>query len=113
MSWERTSKNRTRIRSTERGVIISNQLIRSTKYGNCTRIHSELYLCAGGANPHGQIMRRARLGQARFVVDRRGERQIVIMEIKDLLKTISTEKKVITAIRNTGEKRDRRTDTDF
>jgi hypothetical protein len=58
-------------------------------------------------------MRRARLGQARFVVDRRGERQIVIMEIKDLLKTISTEKKVITAIRNTGEKRDRRTDTDF
>ena len=44
---------------------------------------------------------------------RRGEPQIVIMEIKDLLKTISTEKKVITAIRNTGEKRDRRTDTDF
>lgn len=52
----------------------------------------------------GQIMRRARLGQARFVVDRRGEPQIVIMGIKDFLKTIAPEKKVVAAIRAAARK---------
>ena len=47
----------------------------------------------------GQIMRRARVDQARFVVDRRGEPQIVIMGIKDFLKTIAPEKHVVAAIR--------------
>lgn len=44
-------------------------------------------------------MRRARLEQARFVVDRRGEPQVVIMGIKDFLNTIAPEKKVLAAIR--------------
>jgi len=47
----------------------------------------------------GQIMRRARLEQARFVVERRGEPQVVIMGIKDFLNTIAPEKKVLAAIR--------------
>ena len=49
-------------------------------------------------------MRRARLDQARFVVDRRGEPQIVIMGIKDFLKTIAPEKKVVAAIRAAARK---------
>ncbi len=52
----------------------------------------------------GQIMRRARVEQARFVVDRRGEPQVVIMGIKDFLKTIVPEKKVIAAIRAASRK---------
>ena len=52
----------------------------------------------------GQIMRRARLDQARFVVDRRGEPQIVIMGIKDFLKTIAPEKHVVAAIRAAARK---------
>jgi prevent-host-death family protein len=55
----------------------------------------------------GQIMRRARLGQARFVVDRRGEPQIVIMGIKDFLKTIAPEKNVVAAIRAAARKQGR------
>ena len=55
----------------------------------------------------GQIMRRARLGQARFVVDRRGEPQVVIMGIKDFLKTIAPEKKVVAAIRAAARKQGR------
>jgi prevent-host-death family protein len=47
----------------------------------------------------GQIMRRARSGETRFVVDRRGEPQVVIMGIRDFLKTIAPEKKVLAAIR--------------
>src|SRR5450755_408421 len=46
----------------------------------------------------GQIMRRARLDQARFVVDRRGEPQLVIMGIKDFLKTLAPEKNLVAAI---------------
>jgi prevent-host-death family protein len=52
----------------------------------------------------GQIMRRASLDQARFVVDRRGEPQIVIMGIKDFLKTIAPEKKVVAAVRAAARK---------
>jgi prevent-host-death family protein len=47
----------------------------------------------------GQIMRRARLEHTRFVVDRRGEPQVVIMDIEDFLSTIAPEKKVLAAIR--------------
>jgi prevent-host-death family protein len=46
----------------------------------------------------GQIMRRARLEHTRFVVDRRGEPQVVIMGIKDFLRTLAPEKKVLAAI---------------
>lgn len=52
----------------------------------------------------GQIMRRARVEQTRFVVDRRGEPQVVIMGIKDFLKTIAPEKKVLAAIRAAARK---------
>lgn len=44
-------------------------------------------------------MRRARLEHTRFIVDRRGEPQVVIMGIHDFLKTIAPEKKVVAAIR--------------
>ncbi len=53
----------------------------------------------------GQIMRRARLEQARFVVDRRGEPQVVIMGIKDFLNTIAPQKKVLAAIRAEARKK--------
>jgi prevent-host-death family protein len=53
----------------------------------------------------GQIMRRARRENARFVVDRRGEPQVVIMGIKDFLKTIAPEKKLIAAIRAAARKK--------
>jgi len=53
----------------------------------------------------GQIMRRARRENARFVVDRRGEPQVVIMGIKDFLKTIAPEKKLLAAIRATTRKK--------
>jgi prevent-host-death family protein len=47
----------------------------------------------------GQIMRRARAKGERFIVDRRGEPQVVIMGVKDFIKTIAPEKKVLAAIR--------------
>ncbi len=53
----------------------------------------------------GQIMRRARRENERFVVDRRGEPQVVIMGIKDFLKTIAPEKKTIATIRVAARKK--------
>ena len=53
----------------------------------------------------GQIMRRARVERTRFVVDRRGEPQVVIMGIKDFLNTIAAEKKVLAAIRGAARKK--------
>jgi hypothetical protein len=50
-------------------------------------------------------MRRAKNDQARFVVDRRGEPQVVIMGIKDFLRTIAPEKKVLAAIRAAARKK--------
>jgi prevent-host-death family protein len=47
----------------------------------------------------GQIMRRARTGQNRFLVDRRGEPQVVIMGVRDFLKTIAPEKGILAAVR--------------
>jgi len=47
----------------------------------------------------GQIMRRARQRQERFLVDKRGEPQVVIMGVKDFLKTIAPEPVVLAAIR--------------
>lgn len=44
-------------------------------------------------------MRRAKEEQARFVVDRRGEPQVVIMGIKDFLRNIAPEPEVLAAIR--------------
>jgi len=52
----------------------------------------------------GQIMRRARKGGERFVVDRRGEPQVVIMGIKDFIKTIAPEPKVLASIRAVARK---------
>ena len=52
----------------------------------------------------GQIMRRARADNQRFVVDRRGEPQVVIMGVKDFIKTIAPEKKVLAAIRAASRK---------
>jgi prevent-host-death family protein len=47
----------------------------------------------------GQIMRRAGQRHERFVVDKRGEPQVVIMGVKDFLKTIAPEPGVLAAIR--------------
>jgi prevent-host-death family protein len=47
----------------------------------------------------GQIMRRARIDNTRFVVDRRGEPQVVIMSVKDFLKTFAPQKRAVAAIR--------------
>lgn len=44
-------------------------------------------------------MRRVRTQNTRFIVDWRGEPQVVIMSIHDFLKTIAPEKKVMAAIR--------------
>ena len=52
----------------------------------------------------GQIMRRAKTAQTRFVVDRRGEPQVVIMGIEDFLQTVAPEKKVLAAIRAAARK---------
>jgi prevent-host-death family protein len=52
----------------------------------------------------GQIMRRASAGGTRFVVDKRGEPQVVIMGIRDFLKTIAPEKPVLAAIRAVARK---------
>lgn len=48
----------------------------------------------------GQIMKRATKNQERFVVDRRGEPQVVIMGIDDFIKTIAPEPPVLAAIRS-------------
>jgi len=55
----------------------------------------------------GQIMRRAKAARTRFVVDRRGEPQVVIMGIKDFLQTVAPEKKVLAAIRAAARKNGR------
>ena len=52
----------------------------------------------------GQIMRRASAGGTRFVVNKRGEPQVVIMGIRDFLKTIAPEKRVLAAIRAAARK---------
>lgn len=44
-------------------------------------------------------MERARKNGERFVVDRRGEPQVVIMGIEDFIKTIAPEPAVMSAIR--------------
>jgi prevent-host-death family protein len=55
----------------------------------------------------GQIMRRASQKQERFVVDRRGRPEVVIMGVEDFLKTIVPEARVLAAIR-TEAKRSRK-----
>jgi len=52
----------------------------------------------------GQILRRARKGEERFVVDRRGEPQVVIMGIKDFVKTIAPEGNFLASIRASSRK---------
>ena len=47
----------------------------------------------------GQIMKRATKNKERFVVDRRGEPQVVIMSIDDFIKTIAPEPGVLSTIR--------------
>jgi len=46
-----------------------------------------------------QIMRRATKGRERFIVDRRGEPQIVIMGIEDFLENVAPEAEVLAGIR--------------
>jgi prevent-host-death family protein len=48
----------------------------------------------------GQIMKQATKNGERFVVDRRGEPQVVIMSIDDFIKTIAPEAPVLAAIRS-------------
>src|SRR5579863_7390205 len=47
----------------------------------------------------GQIMRRAKHSKERFIVDRRGEPQVVIMGIHEYLRTIAPEDPVLAAMR--------------
>jgi prevent-host-death family protein len=47
----------------------------------------------------GQIMRRAKEDQDRFLVDRRGEPQVVIMGIKDFINTIAPAPEILRRIR--------------
>ena len=53
----------------------------------------------------GQIMRRAKADGTRFVVDRRGEPQVVIMGIKDFLANVAPESKALADIRATARKK--------
>jgi prevent-host-death family protein len=53
----------------------------------------------------GQIMRRARLENTRFVVDRRGEPQVVIMSVRDFLKNIAPEPKLLATLRASARKK--------
>jgi prevent-host-death family protein len=52
----------------------------------------------------GQIMRRAKKGRERFIVDRRGEPQIVIMGIEDFLENVAPETEVLADIRAASKK---------
>jgi prevent-host-death family protein len=52
----------------------------------------------------GQIMRRARVEHTRFVVDRRGEPQVVIMGVKDFLRTFAPQTRAVAAIREAARK---------
>jgi prevent-host-death family protein len=47
----------------------------------------------------GQILRRAGRQQERFIVDRRGNPEVVILGLKDFLKTLAPEPAVLRAIR--------------
>lgn len=47
----------------------------------------------------GQIMRRAKDTQERFLVGRRGEPQVIIMGVEDFLKSVAPEPEVLAAIR--------------
>ncbi len=47
----------------------------------------------------GEILRRAGQNKERFIVDRRGSPEVVIMGLKDFLKTIAPEPEVLRAIR--------------
>ncbi len=47
----------------------------------------------------GQIMRRAKTANERFVVDKRGEPQVIIMGIDDFLENMAPEPEVLAAIR--------------
>ncbi len=53
----------------------------------------------------GQIMRRAKNHDERFIVDRRGEPQVVIMGLKDFLRTVARETTVMAAIRARSRRR--------
>lgn len=46
----------------------------------------------------GQLMRRAKQKDERFIVDRRGEPQVVIMGINDFIKTIAPPPAILKAI---------------
>ena len=48
-------------------------------------------------------MRRAKNGRERFVVDRRGEPQVVIMGIEDFLRNVAPEPGVLAAIRTASK----------
>ena len=52
----------------------------------------------------GQILRRASRQQERFIVDRRGNPEVVIMGLKDFLKTIAPEPELFRAIRNEAKR---------
>ncbi len=50
-----------------------------------------------------KIMRRAKKGRERFVIDRNGEPQVVIMGIEDFLANVAPEPGVLAAIRKASK----------
>jgi prevent-host-death family protein len=85
--------------------IVGNQLISSSEIMATLDTSLKVISALAARTQLGQIMRRARTEQTRFVVDRRGEPQVVIMGIKDFLNTIAPEKKVLAAIRAEARKK--------
>ena len=55
----------------------------------------------------GQIMRRAKTGRERFVVDKRGEPQVVIIGIDDFLNNVAPESDILAAIRADAKRKGR------
>lgn len=52
----------------------------------------------------GQLMRRAKDNGTRFVVDKRGEPQVVIMGISDFIETIAPESDILASIRKQAKR---------
>ena len=53
----------------------------------------------------GQIMSRAKKENTRFIVDKRGEPQVVIMSIKDYLETFAPEPEILAKIRTQAKRK--------
>ncbi len=53
----------------------------------------------------GRIMRRAKRNQERFIVDRRGEPQVVILSVEDYFRNVVKQPKALTRLQEVARKR--------